>query len=65
MYVCICNALTDRQVNEVIVAGERDALAVHPSLGCTTRCGKCLTTIADMMAATQNTQTSEHALAAE
>lgn len=63
MYVCICNALTDRQVTEVIEAGERDARAVHPCLGCTTRCGKCISTIVDMMG--QHQQAGSSALAAE
>ncbi len=65
MYVCICNALTDQQVTDVIEAGERDAHAVHPCLGCTTRCGKCLSTIADMMGAHQQDGSTSLALAAE
>jgi len=65
MYVCICNALTDQQVTEVITAGERDAHAVHPCLGCTTRCGKCLSTIAEMMGRHQQASDPDLALAAE
>jgi len=65
MYVCICNALTDGQINEVIDGGERDALAVHPCLGCTTRCGKCLPTIADMMEARQQRASGDMSMAAE
>lgn len=65
MYVCICNALTDGQINDVINGGECDALAVHPQLGCTTRCGKCIPTIADMMDARQQAVSGELSLAAE
>ena len=65
MYVCICNALTDCQINEVIDSGERDALAVHPCLGCSTRCGKCVSTIADMMEARQQAATADMSMAAE
>jgi len=65
MYVCICNALTDGQINDVIDGGERDAMAVHPCLGCTTRCGKCLSTIADMMESRQQTVSADMAMAAE
>ena len=65
MYVCICNALTDSQISDVIDGGERDAMAVHRCLGCTTRCGKCLSTIADMMEARQQTAGADMAMAAE
>jgi len=65
MYVCICNALTDGQINDVIDGGERDAMAVHPCLGCTIRCGKCLPTIADMMESRQQSVGTDMAMAAE
>ena len=65
MYVCICNALTDQQVMKVIEGGERDARAVHPRLGCVTRCGKCVTTIADMMEQHQQADSPPLAMAAE
>ena len=51
MYVCVCNAITDRQVRAAIGAGVRDAERVHPHFGCETQCGRCLDMIADMVAA--------------
>lgn len=49
MYVCICNAITDRQVRAAIGAGVRDPERVHPHLGCETQCGRCLDMICDMV----------------
>ncbi len=51
MYVCICNALNDRQVSHAL--DQNPAIAapagVHRALGCRTRCGRCLPAIASMM----------------
>jgi len=64
MYVCVCNALTDEQVAASIDGGVRDANAVHPTLGCQVRCGRCIPTIVDMMDVRVNGD-SELAVAAE
>lgn len=64
MYVCICNVLTDQQVQSAVRSGVRDAYDVHPHLGCETRCGRCLPTIADIMDAELNTA-EDAAMAAE
>ncbi len=49
MYVCICNALCDRSIRQVLDSGVRQVSEVHGALGCETQCGRCLPTIADMM----------------
>ena len=41
MYVCICNAMTDRQVGEAIEAGATNWEAVHTYHGYSPNCGKC------------------------
>ncbi len=49
MFVCICNALTDKQIWTVLRGGARCAVDVHPALGCAVQCGQCLTTIETMV----------------
>ncbi len=49
MYVCICNALREREVGAAIRDGARTAGQVYRSLGCTPRCGKCVTTVRDLL----------------
>jgi len=42
MYVCICNAVTERQVNEAIDAGATTIKALSRQLGVGTQCGTCV-----------------------
>ena len=49
MYVCNCNGVTKREVEEAIAAGAcrpKDVLAHH---GCEPCCGRCLPEIADAL----------------
>ena len=41
MYVCLCNALTDRDVRAQCDSGCSVAM-VYRALGCQPRCGKCV-----------------------
>lgn len=41
MYVCICNALTDRRIRGAIEAGAASLGAVYRSCGAAPQCGKC------------------------
>ena len=45
MYVCICNAVTERQVKEAINAGADSAQALAECLGVSTCCGSCRPTV--------------------
>ena len=57
MYVCNCNGVTDREVDEAIAAGARrpkDVLAHH---GCEPCCGRCLPEIADCLKGGAKAQT--------
>lgn len=49
MYVCICNALTDRQINGAIAKGLEDPFEIYASLGCAPQCGKCLPMVEDLV----------------
>lgn len=41
MYVCLCKAVTDRQIRESINSGACTFRAVRDQLGVATQCGKC------------------------
>lgn len=41
MYVCICKAVTDRQIRQAIELGARSLSDLKESLGVATGCGKC------------------------
>jgi bacterioferritin-associated ferredoxin len=41
MYVCICNAITDKQIREAAKAGVTDLWGLQARLGVATNCGSC------------------------
>ena len=47
MFVCNCNGIRCKQVDEAIRAGARKPRAVHAHHGCTVQCARCLPEIAD------------------
>lgn len=49
MYVCICNAITDNDVQSKIEAGAQTADAVYAACGATPQCRMCSDTIEDMI----------------
>jgi bacterioferritin-associated ferredoxin len=55
MYVCLCNALTERQVRHAASTGTDSPEAVYRSLGTAPKCGKCIPTVACIL----REQTSE------
>jgi bacterioferritin-associated ferredoxin len=49
MYVCICHAVTDRQIREVVDQGARSLVEVQqvlPVAGC---CGRCADTACEVI----------------
>lgn len=42
MYICICNAITDRQINEAVANGATTLADLQYELGVATECGTCL-----------------------
>ena len=54
MYICICNAMTDRQVGGAIEAGAATWKAVHAYHGYSPNCGKCECEIFDKIARQKN-----------
>ena len=41
MYVCICNAITDKQIREAADGGVRDLWQLQAELGVASNCGSC------------------------
>ena len=41
MYVCVCQAVPERELREAVAAGARDLEALSESLGVCTGCGTC------------------------
>jgi bacterioferritin-associated ferredoxin len=51
LFVCICNALNDRTVRDIVAtSGATTPSAVHRAAGCKPQCGRCLPDMADMIA---------------
>ncbi len=51
MYVCICNALNEGRVREVVANGCETVGEVYRACGAYPQCGKCSCTIVDMLRA--------------
>lgn len=41
MIVCICNAITERDIDEAIAAGATSATALREQLAVSSQCGSC------------------------
>lgn len=41
MYVCICNAVTDRQIHQAVAEGVRSMRELQLRLGLASTCGRC------------------------
>ncbi|MGY1747406.1 (2Fe-2S)-binding protein [Blastococcus sp. SYSU D00695] len=51
MFVCICHAVTETELAQVIDAGARTEEAVGDACGAGTGCGSCLDRICDRISA--------------
>jgi bacterioferritin-associated ferredoxin len=49
MYVCICNAFTEKQVSKALRTGISSPAGVFRHLGCAPQCGKCVPTVRCMV----------------
>jgi bacterioferritin-associated ferredoxin len=45
MFVCLCNALTDRQVRDAAMAGADRPSQIYGACGCDVQCGNCAPTL--------------------
>jgi len=61
MYVCICNDVTDRAIQQAIANGCRSLDELTRHTGCGTTCGCCLPLAADLLAESQPLPPSRYA----
>ncbi|MBK1656916.1 (2Fe-2S)-binding protein [Paracraurococcus ruber] len=45
MYLCFCNGLSDRQLDQAIRGGARRPAEVYAACGCRAQCGRCAGTV--------------------
>lgn len=65
MYVCICNAITDRDVDGAIERGCRSPKAIYAACGHEARCGQCAETMRERLDAHECAAKAQIKFAAE
>jgi bacterioferritin-associated ferredoxin len=66
MYLCICNAITDRQARLHGTASGGSVAAFYRALGVKPKCGKCVPVVREILdAQSDSVQISQHSLGAE
>ena len=53
MYVCICNAVTDRQIRDAAEAGVTNLRDLQSTLGVAAGCGSCKETASELLRETR------------
>ena len=54
MYVCICNAITDKQIRRAAKAGATDMRSLQAKLGVAAGCGSCTEAASEILAEYRN-----------
>ena len=49
MYICICNAVTERAIREAVRDGARSIFDLTLRTGCSTQCGTCTDVVRDIL----------------
>lgn len=65
MYVCMCNALRDKELAAAAGADARNVADVFKRCGRRPQCGKCLPDVAQMIEDARTLETNSQAIAAE
>ena len=42
MYICVCNAINDRKIEDALAAGACSVARIYKHHGCAPKCGKCI-----------------------
>ena len=50
MYVCVCNAITDKQIRKAAESGIKDLWALQAELGVASNCGSCKDVASEILA---------------
>ena len=56
MYVCICNAITDKQIRAAAKDGATDLRGLQAALGVATGCGSCKEVASEILAECRGTR---------
>ena len=54
MIICLCNNISDKEIEEAIERGSIKASDVYNALGCKPQCGSCMDYIKDKISAKSN-----------
>lgn len=49
MYICLCNALTDRQLRRAAEAGATRPADAYAACGCRAQCGSCVKAVLGLL----------------
>jgi bacterioferritin-associated ferredoxin len=49
MYICVCNAITDREIRQAVELGATTMLELKRNLGVAGNCGKCIDCARDIL----------------
>ncbi|MDH3432881.1 MAG: bacterioferritin-associated ferredoxin [Gammaproteobacteria bacterium] len=49
MYVCVCNAITDKQIRKAAKSGARTVWDLQSELGVATGCGSCMDAASEIL----------------
>ena len=58
MYICLCNAITDRQIKETVAAGATSLPDLQSQLGVATCCGCCAELASSFLSGHHDNQTN-------
>lgn len=50
MYVCVCNAITDREVREAVSKGAKSLRQLRAALPLGSNCGRCIESVREIVA---------------
>ncbi len=53
MYVCVCNAITDKQIRKAAESGIKDLWSLQNELGVASGCGSCSEVAAEILRETR------------
>lgn len=62
MYVCVCNAVTEKQIHKAVDDGVRTLRGLRQLLGVTAECGRCARCAKDCLRATDERTNAGHTL---
>lgn len=63
MYICLCNAVTDRAIRHAAGTPGCSVSDVYRALGCAPKCGKCVPMVRDMLSGVDSASASSDKVA--